>query len=307
VVLGSPLVGCLAPVGRCRHICGVETIERPAEWLRLGDVLTAATIIAGSLSAASYAFALGYIFAIEPRFLPAFSFGDLLLLFVSSTSTAIFVAMILIPSVGMLLATRLLRFLVVEAAALHANTKAEGEESVAAEENTVESEELVSPKPPMKAMTVNHWAALIVTMSITLAMTIIAVQDLLSGDRYIFSVFPEFLYGFGIVTMLLAFRKTMLVRLAMPFILSVYMLAAFYVLGDVSGKRDRFGSATSRQMPCVFLKDRSDCLDGLLLGSEAVIVRKNERVVLVSRDNVRSVQSRGPGMLMPWPRPKPKN
>jgi hypothetical protein len=96
----------------------VDPTERALERLRLGDVVTAATIIVGGLSAASYSFALGYIFAIEPRFLPAFSFGDLLLLFASSTSTAIFFAIVFIPSVAMLFSGRLFKSFVRDADAL---------------------------------------------------------------------------------------------------------------------------------------------------------------------------------------------
>src|SRR6201746_852602 len=81
----------------------MQAIDPPLHWLRLGDIVSAATVTVGGLTSASYSFALGYIFAIEPRFRPSFPFGGLLLLFMSSTSVAIFAAIALTPGSGLLL------------------------------------------------------------------------------------------------------------------------------------------------------------------------------------------------------------
>jgi hypothetical protein len=91
----------------------------------------------GALSAASYAFALGYIFSIEPRFLPAFSLGDLLLLFVSSTSTTIFAAMLLIPAIAMLFSGRLFQAFLTATSADAGMGKNTEDEAPAEQNNTL--------------------------------------------------------------------------------------------------------------------------------------------------------------------------
>lgn len=134
----------------------METTERHPEWLRLSEIVTAATVIAGGLSALSYAFALGYIFAIEPRFLPAFGFGDLLLLFLSSTSTTLFAAIALLPSVGMFFSVRLMKSFLEKGAKVDANE---------------ETDSRAVSSPAKRAMTLRRWVALTVSISVTAART----------------------------------------------------------------------------------------------------------------------------------------
>jgi hypothetical protein len=135
-------------------------------------------------------------------------------------------------------------------------------------------------------------------MSVTLALSFITLQDIVGSDRYTFSVFPEFLFTFGMVLMLLSMSRSRIVQAALPLILSMYLLAAFYIVGEITGRRDLVGSPASRQMPCAFLDEMTDCFDLLLLGSEAAVLRKNGRITLVKRDRVRLVQSRAENSLL---------
>lgn len=249
---------------------------QPPITARLGDIAAAATLIVGGLSAASYAFALGYVFALEPRFLPALSFGDLLLLFVSSTSTAIFAAIALVPSIGMLLTRGIAKRVMVE-----------GEGALIATEDA----------PPQAEGATLHsrpgWSStLVFTTAVNIAFGIAVLQDVLIGGPRGYSPLPEFVVTFGIVALLLPFSRSRLVRSSIPLVLAVYALAAFYTVGDITGRRDLAGAATSREMPCAFIDDRPNCYDLLLVGSESIIVRAGGKIILLSRDRLRSVQRR---------------
>jgi hypothetical protein len=256
------------------------------------EILAASTVLLGGFSAASYAFALGYIFAIEPRYLPFFTIGDLLFLFVSSTSSVIFVSMVLIPTLAFVLSQGVAVSFYRKTGRLlehHLEYVTTRETDDPQAPDTHRLQEAVSPP---NALPLREWTSTLIALSVTFAMVIVAFQELFISEPAVSSVFPEPLVVFGMVLILLPAMQSM--RMALPVITFLYVLAAFYALGDVSGKRDLVGSPQSRGMPCAFINSGPRCFDVLLIGSDAAILRHDGQVILVPRGRLHNVQKRKP-------------
>jgi len=264
----------------------VETVEALSQRLRIGDIVGALTLVAGALSAASYAFALGYIFAIEPRFLPAFTVGDLLMLFVSSTSTAIFLALVLVPTLGMVFSSLMAR-------------RVMGKEWIEREFTEAEAEDPANYEIATEARFIKrassqlYLGSLVATTCVTFLLMAAVIGDYAGGEGYTLSPLPNFVPVFGFVITFLAFIAGDRFASVAPVLLGIYILAALYVVGDMAGRRDMFGSAKSRLLPCGYIDKRADCVDIIYLGSQAAILRRGGHAILVKRDRLRSIQTRG--------------
>lgn len=242
------------------------------------EFLTRASILLGLMSTFCYAFGVGYIFHIEPRFLPAFSVTDLVFLFASSTSYLIFLIITLVPALGLLAASR-------RVGALIPVSESKRQAAVAGETGEAP---LVKPDRVLPLITAT------IAIVITAVIGILDVQDALDDIPFIFFTLPDFIFVAGVALILASLSANRYWRAIAPLVLFVYLLAAFYVFGAVLSYRDLLDRADDRRLPCAFIDSRPECVDLLAIGSEVALVRSRGRAVMIPRDRIRSVQARRP-------------
>lgn len=239
------------------------------------EFLTRASLLLGIMSTFCYAFGVGYIFYVDPRFLAAFPVTDLIFLFASSTSYLIFLLITFVPVLGLLAAGRQARGLFSRAG----KTPAEKQEGQGA------------------SLTVDgalRVIGVVIPAAITATFLFLDVQDALDEAPFVFFTMPDFMTAAGIVVIVATLSRHRYWSLVTPVILFVYLMACFYVFGAMIAHRDLLDSADDRALPCAFIDSGPECVDLLVLGSDVALMRSRGRVVMVARDRVRSVQTRGP-------------
>ena len=242
------------------------------------EFLTRASLLLGLMSTFCYAFGVGYVFHIEPRFLPAFSLSDLVFLFASSTSYLIFLVITLVPGLGLLAAGRQARVLI----------------SGSEPESPTPRGRKEGERPLVKAERALPLIAATIAVSITLVFVFLDVQDLLDDIPFVILTLPDFMVAAGVAISLASLSSNRYWRALAPIILFVYVLAAFYVFGAMLGYRDLLDTAEDRKLPCAFIDSRPECFDLLAIGSDVALVRSRGRAVMLPRDRIRSVQPRRP-------------
>jgi hypothetical protein len=246
-----------------------------AKQIGLVEFLTRASVLLGLMSSFCYAFGVGYIFYVEPRFLAAFSVPDLIFLFASSTSYLIFLLITFVPSLGLLAAGRQARGLFSGA-------------------GQIPREESNGRGPRWAADGPLRLIGVAIPAAITVTFAFLAVQDALDETPFLFFTMPDFMTAAGIAVIAATLSRYPYWALVTPVILFVYLLACFYVFGAMIAHRDLLDRADDRALPCAFIDSRAECFDLLAIGSDVALMRSRGRVVLIPRDRVRSVQTRKP-------------
>jgi hypothetical protein len=232
-------------------------------------------VLLGLMSSFCYAFGAGYVFSIEPRFLPAFSVTDLIFLFASSTSYLIFLVITFVPSAGLLVLNR------------HARGLFSGSAPASAPDGQADGESLPNDRAIFKV-------GFLIPFAITAVFSFLAVQDALDDTPFLFFTLPDFMTVSGGLLIMASLRPHSRWTAIEPLALFVYVLGAFYVFGAMLAYRDLVDTAADRMLPCAFIDSGPECVDLLAVASEVAVVRAQGRAVLVPRSRVRSIQARRP-------------
>jgi hypothetical protein len=246
------------------------------QW-RLNEILTAATIVTGSMAAISYAFSTAYIYTLEPHFLSAFSIADLVFLFASSLSLFITTVLVLSPVVVGALWLHYAR----DTKTLAGPLFSEDADQASSEQNSI---------PPSTLMYGIGFAVLILCGAINIALLGV-ISFNLPGEL---QVGPLDNVGnlVGLAALIaVTGRPRQFLPLSLPLALVVCLVTA-YSAGDMMGRWDVSADPNSRKLPCVFVNKGKECLDVLVLGSEAIVIRRERRVLLIPREQATLIASR---------------
>lgn len=233
--------------------------EEEASIIKLQDLAAAITLTVGSLSLIAYAYSAAFVYALEPRFLSAFSVSDLIFLSVSSLSGIITFVAIGLP---IILYATISTFYGVP----------DGPQRIV---------DIVPAK--WRSYAIYAFVSVVCTGLLGYIMSITSADVTIRPVKATSSI-AAFLFVFGIT------RPRAMDQLAVPLSLIIILVTAF-IAGDTMGRRDVASSGAN--LPCAFLKEGAkQCLDVILIGSDSVVLRRDKRVSLFPRGEIRIIVSR---------------